>query len=973
MRAAKAAKEDVNGSCNGSLVDNLLQVALPLLKPIIDELCDQEPQKRGSTLALWLLARCNAPPDLLKGLQTWNANLSIGEGAPPPAAAPQVQASPGVKIKDESPKATIVEEPTAHVQLHPSLQIAAPAGEAPNTGRTTQGKANARRSIMWKNVEKEKTSDSDSDSKEQMVPSTPMKQRGLRRSNSNAAPEISPNGTRKRRFTMAISTMSLDMPPRPECLQILRKVPAFSGVVEEDLHRILDVAVCKKYGADEVISVQGAPADHLHVVLEGCGKLSALSQVGNVESHQFWGDEALKLSACTNPMQVSAWNGPLTTLSISQSAYAALDIKRPGLAKRDKDLKAKKGQTEFDPTANQEATGICSDSRRPIIDGMIPSKEEADIIKLACGNNKILSEVLQLSQEQCNLIAESVYAIQLSKGDILFSKGDHAMAFYVIREGLMDVLLDGKTSQGIHLQSGNSFGELALLYDSPRSATLQAVKECTLWVLARHSFKTVACLTFQQRLKEYSEMLATIPTITQVFDPSNLDVLADVIEEVTVYEGEHLCEKGVDEGLLFIIFSGECEVIDDSGEEKTVLRTLVKGDWIGEQQVVKGTCADVTVDVKSEMVTALVLDDHSLRTAVAALEKLKRKNITGDNHLAKELIADQAMADEVKKVSGHSEAQEQIGRMSRLGTLGEGSFGSVVLLEDSETKKMYALKALSKAHILEEKMGAAVVNEKSVMDVLDSDFIVRLHASYQDENYIFFMLQPVFGGELYDVYTDRGFFGKLDFARFYIGCVTFALEHMHQKRVIYRDLKLENCLVDELGYVKLTDMGIAKVIIGKTYTICGTADYFAPETLRKSGHNRAVDWWAAGVLLFIMAVGRSPFDADDVTQIYKNIVKGFSKVSFPACIPSDLVEVIKSLCRKKPEERVTMQKGGVELFKEMPWFSSLKWPLLAARELEGPFIPGPPDYDKIAAKTLERDFLFSPETILEWDGSLPQG
>merc|ERR1719235_3167971 len=131
---------------------------------------------------------------------------------------------------------------------------------------------------------------------------------------------------------------------------------------------------------------------------------------------------------------------------------------------------------------------------------------------------------------------------------------------------------------------------------------------------------------------------------------------------------------------------------------------------------------------------------------------------------------------------------------------------------------------------------------------------------------------------------------------------------MHQQRVIYRDLKLENCLLDDKGYCKLTDMGIAKMVIGKTYTVCGTADYFAPETLKQSGHNRAVDWWACGILLFIMGSGTSPFDAPDVTQIYKNIIKGFSKVAFPYYFPSDLTDTIKSLCRKNPEERVTMQK-----------------------------------------------------------------
>merc|ERR1712151_234582 len=134
-------------------------------------------------------------------------------------------------------------------------------------------------------------------------------------------------------------------------------------------------------------------------------------------------------------------------------------------------------------------------------------------------------------------------------------------------------------------------------------------------------------------------------------------------------------------------------------------------------------------------------------------------------------------------------------------------------------------------------------------------------------------------------------------------------EHMHSRRVIYRDLKLENCLLTLQGYLKLTDLGIGKVCVGKTYSVCGTADYFAPETLRQIGHNRAVDWWAAGVLLFIMLSGRSPFDAPEVPQIYKNIIKGMSKVAFPSPCPSDAKDVVRALCKKKPEDRLPMQKG----------------------------------------------------------------
>jgi len=319
--------------------------------------------------------------------------------------------------------------------------------------------------------------------------------------------------------------------------------------------------------------------------------------------------------------------------------------------------------------------------------------------------------------------------------------------------------------------------------------------------------------------------------------------------------------------------------------------------------------------------------------------------------------------------------EHDVFRTERIGVLGEGSFGSVVLLKDNTTEKNYALKALSKEHITKENLGASVQNERTIMSMLDSDFIVRLYKTYQDRSYLFFMMEPVMGGELFDIYNDNDLFGKLPVVKFHIACVAIGLHHLHIKRVIYRDLKLENCLVSQHGYVKLADMGIAKIVIGKTYTICGTADYFAPETLRQQGHNRAADWWACGVLLFIMSTGWSPFDAPEVTQIYQNIMKGFSKVKFPEKTPSDLIDVVKSLCRKKPEERVAMQKGGIDNLKELPFFSGLDWDDLEATSVTPPFVPPELDdtaYEKFKKKKLTRDFEVNVDNIRIWDGSLPK-
>merc|ERR1712061_877279 len=136
-------------------------------------------------------------------------------------------------------------------------------------------------------------------------------------------------------------------------------------------------------------------------------------------------------------------------------------------------------------------------------------------------------------------------------------------------------------------------------------------------------------------------------------------------------------------------------------------------------------------------------------------------------------------------------------RLVKIGCLGEGSFGLVLLMQDSHNiNHHYALKGISKEHICRENLGQSVANERSVMMLLDSDFIVHLYDTYQDPNFIFFLMEPALGGELFDVYNEHSLFGETNHAAFYIGCVVLGLQAMHLKRVIYRDLKLENCLLD---------------------------------------------------------------------------------------------------------------------------------------------------------------------------------
>jgi len=278
-------------------------------------------------------------------------------------------------------------------------------------------------------------------------------------------------------------------------------------------------------------------------------------------------------------------------------------------------------------------------------------------------------------------------------------------------------------------------------------------------------------------------------------------------------------------------------------------------------------------------------------------------------------------------------------------TVGSGTFARVrmVKIKGSPDRTPMALKILKKHDLIRMKQVEHVKAEKQILSMCEHPFIVNLLTSFQDEKRLFMLLEYVNGGELFSYLRSKGRLPNDD-ARFYAGEIILAFSYLHTMYIVYRDLKPENLLIDSDGHLKLTDFGFAKVVEDRSWTLCGTPEYLAPEIIQSKGHNKAVDWWALGVLMFEMLAGYPPFYDENPFGIYQKVLAG--RIDFPRHFDVKAKDLIKRLLTHDRAKRIGCLKNGADDLKKHKWYKGMDWDLLLSRSVQPPYFPpvrGPDD------------------------------
>lgn len=274
--------------------------------------------------------------------------------------------------------------------------------------------------------------------------------------------------------------------------------------------------------------------------------------------------------------------------------------------------------------------------------------------------------------------------------------------------------------------------------------------------------------------------------------------------------------------------------------------------------------------------------------------------------------------------------------------LGKGAFGTVHLVRQHATGRLFAQKQFRKASLtVHKRLVEQTRTERTILESVNRHaFVVKLYYAFQDQEKLYLILEYAQGGELFHHLSLERMFSE-DVAAFYMAEMVLALEHLHTNvRVIYRDLKPENCLLDAEGHLLLTDFGLSKVALDdeRTNSVLGTIEYMAPEVIQGIAYDFAVDWWSLGAIGFDLMTGGPPFGGNNHAKIQQNILK--QKLQLPYFLSADAKDLLTRLLRKEPSKRLGgTQTKDLKVLKAHRFFRKIDWKKLEKRELEPPIQP----------------------------------
>jgi len=559
------------------------------------------------------------------------------------------------------------------------------------------------------------------------------------------------------------------------------------------------------------------------------------------------------------------------------------------------------------------------------LDVVRKSEKERQVIEQALLENLFMKTQ---NKEQQNLIIDVMSKRTYNAGMEIIKEETDGNEMYIIDKGEVMVQKGGKHI--VDMKNG-LFGELAILYNCRRTATITAKSPVSLWVLSRGQFQTIIKQSGSTKEEEKYDLLSSVNALKNL-PQEKLRKIADCVDEENYHDGDRIIKQNAKGDTFYIIRDGTVRITIDQedGSENEVCKKG-RGEYFGEIALMKEDRRTANVYAKGP-VSLYTLDRQAFSSLIGSLDEahghtmelLPADNDTGTDEKGRNPLLTNAKLDDLEVIR----------------PLGEGGFGMVKLVKvPGIHNRSFALKCIIKSRVVQYGQQRHILDEKNILSQIQCNFILSLHTTFKDNKFVYLLTDVYLGGDLWGLLHKKGPFNDA-IARFFAACVVEAFGYLHARQIVYRDLKPENLMISSSGYAILVDLGFAKkVSFGhKTWTFCGTPEYIPPEIISNKGHHIAADYWSLGVLIFELLNQRTPFRAKEDLAIYEGILRGIHSVAFPK-MSRKAESLIKSLCRQDPTERIGFQRNGINDIRKHRWFQGFDWEGLRAQKIEAPFIP----------------------------------
>uniref|UniRef100_A0A0C9RNT7 protein-serine/threonine phosphatase n=1 Tax=Wollemia nobilis TaxID=56998 RepID=A0A0C9RNT7_9CONI len=565
------------------------------------------------------------------------------------------------------------------------------------------------------------------------------------------------------------------------------------------------------------------------------------------------------------------------------------------------------------------------------------TQEEIDHIERALQGNFLFNK---LTQSQRQMLYGCMEKVQVNAGDIVVRQGGEGDCFYIVQKGEFDVLVSKGDSPGeelgtvVHRYSASNFscfGELALMYNKPRQASVRAVTDGTVWALKREDFRGVLLTEFTNPY--VLNILRSVNVLAKI-TPLQLNRLAASLSEVSFMDGEKIVDEYESLSAFYIVQQGEVKLTYHSQLDKgsTTWKivsngngwedlnkhqkglTKRQGDYFGEQTLLGEQISSITAAAVGNVVCSMITKEK-FDLVVGSLQR----NIQDDMQLRDHIID---MREREVDVNAADFSKCQLSDLEWQKTVYATDCCEIGLVLKKGSENVLSLKRFSKHKIKQLGREVPVLKEKTLMKSLSSSlFVPQILCTCANQEFAAILLNTCLAGPLAAILHMPL---QESSARFISASVVVALELMHKDGVVYRGVSPDLLMVEQRGHLQLVDFRFAKKLSGeRAFTICGMADYLAPEIIQGKGHGFAADWWALGVLIYFMLQNELPFGSwrESDLDIFAKIARG--RLMFPSHFSVEVIDLLKKLL--EVDENVRLGSKGVDSIKNHPWFKDMDW------------------------------------------------